>query len=239
MEAYSDGSLAGLRKTMKDTGVDISVVLNIATNAHQMRSVNDFAASINNEEDIFAFGSVFPFAPDAIDELERIKALGLKGVKFHPEYQGFEVDDPRVFPIYKKASSLGLISVFHAGVDYGFAPPYKAMPKAMAKAASAFDSPVIAAHWGGVNAGDEVLKYLCTENLWFDLSFGYCMMPKYYAQKIIEKHTPDKLLFGTDCPWHRADMEMRLISSLGLSDDDFDKITWKNACALLGIEKQK
>ena len=234
---YSDGSLAGLRKTMKETGVDVSVVLNIATNERQMKSVNDFASSINNEKDIFAFGSVFPFAPDVMDELERIKDLGLKGVKFHPEYQGFEADDPRVFPVYKKVSALGLISVFHAGVDYGFSPPYKAMPKAMAKAASVFDSPVIAAHWGGVNAGDGVIEYLCGENLYFDLSFGYCMMPKHYAQKIAEKHTPDKLLFGTDCPWHRADLEMRLITSLGLSDEEMDKITYKNAQKLLGICK--
>lgn len=239
MEAYTDGTVGGLRSLMKETGVDVSVVLNIATNPHQMTSVNDFAASINNEKDIFSFGSVYPLSPDAIYELERIKSLGLKGVKFHPEYQGFEADDPRVFPVYKKASALGLISVFHSGVDYGFAPPYKAMPKAMAKAISVFDSPVIAAHWGGVNAGEGVLEHLCGENVWFDLSFGYCMMPKYFAEKIIEKHGTDKLLFGTDAPWHKADMEMRLISSLGLLENDLEKIRWKNAAGLLGIEGGK
>ena len=61
------------------------------------------------------------------------------------------------------------------------------------------------------------------------------MMPRYYAEKIVEKHGTDKLLFGTDAPWHRADMEMRLISALKFSDEEFDKITWKNASKLLGI----
>ena len=135
LEPHHNGSLSGLRQTMKDGNVDISVVLNIATNPHQQKSVNDFAAQINDGKTIFSFGSVHPDAPDALCELERIKELGLKGVKFHPEYQGFEVDDEKMKPIYKKVSQLGLIAVFHAGQDYGFAPPYRAMPKAMARAA--------------------------------------------------------------------------------------------------------
>ncbi|MBQ4629783.1 MAG: amidohydrolase family protein [Clostridia bacterium] len=239
MEIYSDGSLSGLKNSMKENGVDISVVLNIATNAHQQKSVNDFAASINNGKDIFSFGSVFPGSDDVLDELERIKALGMKGVKFHPDYQGFEIDDPVMKPIYKKVSQLGLIAVFHAGFDYGFPPPYKAMPKAMARAASWIDSPVVAAHWGGINCGDDVLKYLCGGNLYFDLSFGYCMMPKIYAKRIIEKHGIEKLLFGTDNPWHNARLEMRLLTSLGLEKYEMDSITHQNAMKLLGINHPK
>ena len=236
LEPHHNGSLSGLRQTMKDGNVDISVVLNIATNPHQQKSVNDFAAQINDGKTIFSFGSVHPDAPDALCELERIKELGLKGVKFHPEYQGFEVDDEKMKPIYKKVSQLGLIAVFHAGQDYGFAPPYRAMPKAMARAASRFDSPVVAAHWGGVGAGEEVLKYLCGENLYFDVSFGYGLMPKVYAEAILEKHGAQKLLFGTDSPWHSAHQEMRLLSSLNLSENEKKAIEYGNACALLGID---
>ena len=131
---YTDGTVSGLKDSMKKGGVDASVVLNIATNAHQQHSVNDFAASINDNKTIFSFGSVFPFSEDAFDELERIKELRLKGVKLHPDYQGFNVDDIRLKPLYKKISELGLITVFHAGFDYGFAPPYGATPDKMARA---------------------------------------------------------------------------------------------------------
>lgn len=235
LENYTDGTVSGLKSRMESEGVNASVVLNIATNAHQQQKVNDFAASINNEKDIFSFGSVFPSSPDALHELERIKALGLKGVKLHPDYQGFSVDDEKFIPLYKKISSLGLITVFHAGFDYGFAPPYGATPEKMAKALKYFDSPVIAAHWGGVNCGEAVLKHLCGRDIYFDTSFGYSMMPKYYAEKIIEKHGTDKMLFGTDTPWHTATMELRLLESLGLSEAEMDKITHKNAEKLLGI----
>lgn len=236
LNPYTDGTVAGLKASMQKGGVDASVVLSIATNAHQQKSVNDFAASINNEKDIFAFGSVFPFSEDALDELERIKEMGLRGVKLHPDYQGFNVDDIRLKPLYKKISELGLITVFHAGFDYGFAPPYGATPEKMACALEWFSSPVVAAHWGGVNCGDDVIKHLCGKNIYFDVSFGYSMMPKYYAEKIMELHTPDKMLFGTDTPWHTAEMELRLLGSLGLGADDMDKITHKNAQKLLGVD---
>ncbi|MBQ8740458.1 MAG: amidohydrolase family protein [Clostridia bacterium] len=236
LQPYTDGTVDGLKQSMQKGGVDISVVLNIATNAHQQKSVNDFAASTNNGKDIFAFGSVFPFSDDALDELERIKAMGLVGVKLHPDYQGFNVDDERLKPLYKKISELGLITVFHAGFDYGFAPPYGATPEKMEKALSWFDSPVVAAHWGGVNCNEAVISHLCGKDIYFDVSFGYSMMPKYYAEKIMELHTPDKMLFGTDTPWHTADMEMRLLGSLGINDNDMDKITHKNAQKLLGLE---
>lgn len=236
MEPYTDGTVQGLRDGMAQGQVTASVVLNIATNAHQQRSVNDFAAAINNERDLWAFGSVFPESPDALEELERIKALGLKGVKLHPDYQHFMVDDPKWKPLYRKISSLGLITVFHAGQDYGYPPPYGGTPEKMARALKWFDSPVVAAHWGGMNYGDDVLRYLCGQEVYFDTAFSYAQMPKYYAHAILERHGSERILFGTDTPWHTPAMEMRLLTSLGLSDSELANITHRNAQRLLGIE---
>ncbi len=235
LKPQTDGTLDSLKNEMKKDGVDIAVVLQIATNPKQQTNVNNFAAQINKENNLFSFGSVHPDAPNVIEELERIKELGLKGIKFHPDYQGFFADDEKMKPIYKKISSLGLITLFHAGYDYGFKMPFKCMPDNIINALKWFDSPVIAAHWGGVGAGDEVIKKLCGLPLWFDLSFGYGVMPKSFAESIIEKHTPDKLLFGSDMPWHRPSWEKWLIESLDLSQNDKDKIYYKNALKLLNI----
>lgn len=231
----TDGTLNGLKQSMKNSGTNLSVVLNIATNAKQQQSVNDFAASIDKENDIVAFGSIYPHSEDALYELERIKDLGLKGVKLHPDYQQFFVDDEKMKPIYKKISELGLITIFHAGFDYGFPPPYGATPERMEKALSWFSSPVIAAHWGGIDCYIQVFEKLCGKDIYFDTSFGYSQMPKYYAQKILEKHGTDRMLFGTDSPWHTADMELRLLNSLELSNNDMEKITHINAEKLLEL----
>ncbi len=232
---HTNGTFFDLKRLLKESGIDKAVVLSIATNATQQRNVNDFAASINNGESIFAFGSVFPDAPDVFEELERIKSLGLKGIKLHPDYQGFSVDEQKMKPIYKKIGELGLITIFHAGQDFGFPPPYGATPEKMEKALSWFESPVVAAHFGGVGCGQEVLDHICGKEIYFDTSFSYGTMPKYYAQKIIDTHGADKILFGTDTPWHTAEMEMKLLESLEISHADWEKITHQTAEKLLGI----
>ena len=236
LKPHTSGTYQSLKTSMEKSGVDVSVVLSIATNAEQQKNVNNFAYELSKKEGIVAFGSVYPRAEDALFELERIKDMGLKGVKLHPDYQHFSVDDEKLKPLYKKISSLGLITVFHAGVDYGFPPPYGATPEKMEKALLWFDSPVVAAHWGGLGCGDEVLKRLAGKDVYFDTSFGYGTMPKFYAEKIIEKHGTDRFLFGTDTPWHTAKMEMRLLNTLGLSEAESDKIKYKNALKLLSLE---
>ena len=115
LSPQTDGTVSALKAKMARDGVDISVVQSIATNPRQMTKVNDFAIEINVDPAIVAFGSVHPDAPDALEELERLKAAGLKGVKFHPEYQHFYANDEKMKPIYRKISELGLIALFHAG----------------------------------------------------------------------------------------------------------------------------
>ncbi len=235
MVPQTEGTAASLIAQMDRDGVDLSVVQSIATNPRQQRSVNDFALEINKHDRLAAFGSVHPDAPDALEELERIAGAGLKGVKFHPEYQGFYTDEQRMRPIYKKLSELGLIVLFHAGQDIGFPPPYHCLPEHLLGALKWLDTPVVAAHWGGYNVSLPVLDTLCGENLYFDLSLGYGMVPKPVAQAIVEKHGPDRLLFGSDMPWHRPSMERKLLATLDISDADREKIDWQNAKQLLGL----
>jgi len=235
MVPRTDGTLASLKAGMDRDGVDLAVVLSIATNPKQQHNVNDFAMEMDRDPRITAFGSVHPDAPDALEELERIAAAGLKGVKFHPEYQRFYADEERMKPIYRKISQLGLITTFHAGQDIGFAPPYHCLPEHLLGALRCLDPPVVAAHWGGYCCGMEVLEKLCGENLWFDISMGYGIIPKPIAQAIVDKHGPEKLLFGSDMPWHRPGWELRLLESLDLSETDREKILSGNARSLLGI----
>ena len=87
IQPYSDGTLSDTQKKLKEWGFDGAVFLNIATAARQQITINNTAAQINNNKNYFAFGSVHPDAPDAVEELKRIKSLGIKGVKMHPEYR--------------------------------------------------------------------------------------------------------------------------------------------------------
>ena len=84
-QPFHDGSVSGLLALQKKDGVDYSVVLNIATNPKQQKNVNDFAISLKETDGIIPFGSVHFDSPDALDELERLKESGIKGIKLHPD----------------------------------------------------------------------------------------------------------------------------------------------------------
>ncbi len=158
---HGNGTVQSLVDIQRQNGVDLSIVCNIATKPTQHKVVNDFAASIQAQTPYaIGFGSVHPLAEDALDELDRIKALGLKGVKLHPDYQRFLVDDPRCIPIYEKISRLGLITVFHTGLDLGADGAFENTPERMSHILPAFSTPVVAAHLGGGLDPDSVLRYL-------------------------------------------------------------------------------
>ncbi len=230
----TDGTRECLIALMDKDGVNKSVALGIATNEKQQQSVNDYIFSAKSER-IIPFGSVYPYAENALDELERIKALGFKGVKLHPEYQQFFVDEDFMIPIYKKISALGLIAVFHAGEDFGYPAPYHATPERLRKAAKHIDSPMVCAHWGSAGMGEDVLKYLCDIPVYFDTAFGYGTMPKDRAQRILDKKGAEKILFGSDCPWHAPSWEVNMLNTLNLSEEEKELIFHKNAEKLLGI----
>lgn len=230
----TEGTVESLKARMRADGVDKSVALAIATNEKQQQAVNDYIKSQECEE-IIPFGSVYPWAENALTELERIKSMGMKGIKLHPEYQQFFVDDEKLKPLYKKISKLGLIVLFHAGEDMGYPAPYHATPERLRKAAKWIDSPMVCAHWGGANMGEDVLKYLCDIPVYFDTAFGYAAMPKDRAQRILDKKGAEWILFGSDCPWHAPSWDVRMIETLDLSESDKEKIYHKNAEKLLRI----
>lgn len=234
---FIEGTIESHIENMKKYGVDKSVVLNIATNPKQQTNVNNFAAEINSEK-IISFGSVHPDAPDAIEELYRIKELGLKGIKFQPEYQDFFVDDPKMTKIYETASKLGYVVVFHSGVDIQYFDPIHCTPQRLKDVLSVFKSnggKVVAAHMGGYMMWYDVEKYLVGEDVYFDTSYSYSRMPNMHAKRIIENHGVDKILFGSDLPWSGVHFEKRFIESMEFPCETYEKIMYRNAQNLLKI----
>ncbi len=230
----TDGTLPALRDALIAAGADGAVVLNVATNPQKLTAVNDYAISINHPEALlWAFGSVHPFAPNALDELERLHAHGIRGIKFQPAFQQFYADDPRTFPIYRAAAKLGFVTVFHAGGDLGFREIFST-PQALAAAIPQFDgAPVVAAHFGGYMLWEEALCRLLPLPVFLDTSYSCGRMPFPLAAAMAEAFGPDRLLFGSDSPWSDIADEMGFIRRMGFSPDEEEKIFSGNALRLL------
>lgn len=234
----TDGTLCSLRAVEQTAGVSHCVVLNIATSIAQQHNVNDFA--ISTKDSFFtALGSVHPDAPDALDELERIAALGLKGIKLHPQYQCFYVDEDRLLPIYEKAAKLGLVTVFHAGADIGLPDPWRCTPERLRRALPAFGgAPVIAAHFGGYLLWDDVERFLVGQDVYLDTSYSSGRTPLIQAQRIVRDHGAERILFGSDLPWSAPADEIRFVRHLGVTDKEEALILGGNAVKLLGLGEE-
>ena len=236
IKPFHNGSLDSLISLQKENGVDYSVVLNIATNPTQQKNVNDFAISLKDVDGIIPFGSVHHESPDALSELERLKENGIKGVKLHPDYQDFFVDDPKMFPIYEKIGELGLITVFHSGFDIGYPEPVHCPPEKLAKVLPYFNgAPVVAAHFGGLCARPETLEHLCGKNVYLDTAYCYGMLTPRMAKELIDLHGADKILMGSDAPWNAPWQDIELVKCFDLSEEDEKAVLGENARKLLGL----
>ncbi len=230
---YRDETLESTLKHNAEQGVTHSLALHIATNPTQQEAVNNFAVA-SQCENIFCFGSVHPKSENAIDELHRIKSLGLKGIKLHPDFQNFFVDSTEMHDIYRTCGNLGLIIAFHVGRDPSSPDIVHSHPKSIRKIADLFPTlTIIAAHAGGMDMYDECLEYLCgAKNVYFDTAYASHFLNVEQMKDIIQSHGEDKILFGTDSPWSTAQQEKDFILKCKLGEEIESKIFYKNAFIL-------
>ena len=233
---FYNGTLKGLTDSMEKAGVDISVVQSIATKPHQTPKINEWSYEINKLPNIIAFGSIHPDYEDWRTELHNIKAHGLKGIKFHPDYQGFFVDEDRMIPIYQEAFKLGLIVLFHAGVDIGLPKPTHCTPQRVNRVMDIFEGQkVVFAHMGAYDMWQDVEKYMAGHDFFIDSSFALSKMNREQAMNIIEKHGYNKILFGTDSPWTGQKEEIKFINEFGFSCEVKKALLGENAFNLLEL----
>ena len=236
LEPQTDGTQQGLLDSMNENGVDMSIVMPIATSPTQHTTINSFAKKITDGKRIISFGSVHPRQDDWEETLEYIARSGLKGIKMHPEFQTFFIDEPITEKIVKKCENLGLWVLFHCGEDYGYKPPYHCTPERLRKLLDKTGCKnIIAAHFGGFHMWDEVDKYLIGTDVFMDTSMTSGFLDKDRCRDMILRHGVDKVLFGSDSPWQGQIQAYSYLLSLNLSDEDTEKIKHINAEKILGL----
>ena len=229
----SDGTASGLIKNMDAWHIDISVIQPVITKQSQMRKINEWAASISSDR-LVCFGGIYPHTDDYKRDIDFVASLGLKGLKFHAEYQDFRVDDERMLKTYDYALGKGMIILHHGGYDPAFPPPYKSTPQMFARVAESMRGGVIVvAHLGGHDQWTDVEKYLVGSGIYLDTSMGFEYFPTDLFLRIVEKHGAEKILFGSDAPWSSAGREIEHLRSLPLPKESVDAILGGNAAGLL------
>lgn len=232
VDCQGDGTIGDLLASAGEAGVTHLLVHAVATKPSQVENVNDWiAAHIGGR--VYGFGTVHPDYEDVGREIRRIASLGLKGLKLHPDFQQFVVDDPSLDKVYEAARAAHLPVLFHAGdknTDYS-------SPSRIANVVSRFpDLTVIAAHLGGYSEWSEAERWLIGKNLYIDTSSSIWAIGPQKAAALIRKHGVRRVLFGTDYPLTRHKEELGRFMSLGLTEEENRLILFDNAKRLLKIE---
>lgn len=230
-----DGTRAGLLRQMAAAGIAGALNAPVATRPDQVVSVNTWAAS-QNSWPVLSLGSVHPDFPEVVAELRRVQALGLRGIKLHPEYQAFTPDEPRLEPVWRTCRDLGLCVLIHAGNDWAFKPPCRAAPAVIARVVRAWPGlQLIAAHFGGFERWDDVERELAGLPLFLDTSFAVGFAPDDQVVRVIRRHGVDRVLFGTDAPWQDQPATLAAFRRLPLTPGEQRAILWDNAARCLGL----
>lgn len=235
-----EGTYSHLEKQGKPYGVGGFLILGVATNPTQVRSVNEFIASKVSEScekgyKTVGFMGVHQDTEDFASELDYAVSLGLKGVKIHPDIQGVDIDDRRLFELYSMIEGKYPI-VFHIGDDR---PQYRySSPDKLLHVLKEFPRlTVLAPHLGGYKAWEETFVTIAgNENVWYDTSSALWAITPEYADKIVSKIGTEHLMFGTDYPVKTTGEELERLMKLTLTDKQREDILCNNAMRFLKLK---
>jgi len=235
---FRDGTISSLKESMKNSGIDYSVVLPVATSPKQVESINRLAAELNGKDGIIYAGAIHPDCENIDKILDEIKASNLFGIKIHPDYQEVYFDDRRYLKIIKAAAERDLITITHAGIDVGSPNDVHCTPdmvlNVLEKLKGIIDNKLVLAHLGGCDLPDEVIEKLAGKPVYMDTAVVLDRYPK-KAKEVIIAHGAKKILFATDSPWADQKNYVELLRNFGFDDNTLSLIYFKNAKKLLNI----
>ena len=233
---HSKGTYEDLCNQLDQNGFCGMFFLCVATNPHQVPKVNDTIAHATaqarqNGFEAYGFMGMHQDYSAMADEVERCAAMGLTGVKIHPDIQAVDIDDRRLYPLYESIE--GKMPLF---LHMGDAREQYQYSKAQKLVHVLKDFPklkVLAAHLGSYADWDNAACLYGHENVWYDLSSSLWALTPERAVELIEKCGYDRVLFGTDYPiYHIRDYDA-LFARLPLSEKQREDIYYHNAMRFL------
>lgn len=235
----TDGTLRGLLDSMKGAGISASLVANIATKPSQMMPILNFCREIRSE----AIHPLISFHPsndtyDVEDMFGEAQREGLRGVKLHPMYQGFFIDDKYMYGFYELMASFGFYVMFHTGFDMAFPGNTQADVERVKRVAEWFkDLTIVCTHVGGWKQWDRISCLSRCKNVYTETSMTLTEIGDDEFVKALSHFDEDRILFGSDSPW--TDQKEMLERTLRLKIPDLlkEKMMYQNAEKLLGISR--
>lgn len=227
-----DGKVQTLLDRGDQAGVSEFVILPVATKPERTRHINDFIIrEAAAQPRFYGFGTVHADMEGLMDEVAYIKEKGLHGIKIHPDYQTFAIDDPKMFPVYEEIQG-NMPIVFHMGdLRYDYSHPAR-----LRKVLKLFPNlQVVAAHFGAYQLRDVAMEELTDTNCLFDTSSSLMFMEPGVAERYIRHYGAERFMYGSDFPMWDPAVEIERFRALDLTPAEQEQIAWKTAAQLLNL----
>lgn len=228
------GTAQNLLQRGKEAGISKFIVHSCATTVRQVHPINEFILSeMKKHKEFVGFITLHPeMSSEAIEsEISWSLDNGFKGIKLHPDFQRFFIDEDIAKKIYAKAQNR-LPILFHTG-DKRFE---YSKPLRLANIAKQYpDLTVIGAHFGGYSCWEQIACYKNLGNVYMDTSSSLKFLSKADAKEIIDYFGAQWFFFGVDFPmWNHAE-ELDRFLALDLTEEQRQLILSKNIKRLLNI----
>jgi len=186
---------------------------------------------------LLPFGSVNLSLPAWEDDVRRChEDFKMPGIRLHPNYHGYKLDDPVFRKLLTMAADRGLIVQLAALMeDERTLHPLVRVPRVdFAPLATALkETPkarVVVLNGIGSLRGEPLLRLTATGRVWFDIA---ALEGVAGVAGIIQQMPVDRLLFGSHAPFFYFDSALLKIKESALSDAHAKAICEENARALL------
>jgi hypothetical protein len=160
-----------------------------------------------------------------------VKDEGFVGIKLHPLMHAYVADGDFLDPIMQAAGDLNIPVFIHCGH-----PPFS-LPWSIALLAERFPKvKVIMIHMGhghGVYIDASIKMAKRYDNLYLEMS-GMPMGSK--IKEAYEEVGKDRIMFGTDAPFHHPTVEMQKVLTSGLGEAAIEDVFYNNAAKLLNLK---
>lgn len=234
---HHDGTLAGLLTSMDDAGIARAVICSVATKATQVEKITDWSVAVASDR-IIPFASIHPDYPEPEREIERVVRHGLRGLKFHPQYMDCALDDPRCLRLARAAAKAGLVFTLHGGYHPAYEKEDVSSPLRLRRLHDAVpELRIVACHLGGMGDWQNVLEFLVGTDIYLETSFAPGWCPRDVWQVILAKHSPERVVFGTDSPWQNQAQELADFKALPFTPEALELALSTNAARLLGLSR--
>jgi len=231
--AHTKGTISSLLASMDLAGIDRSVICSIATKPEQFEAILNWSHQISSER-LIPLPSIHPDDPHCVERVYTVQQEGFAGIKMHPYYQNYSLNEERLNPLYEALSDTGLMLVIHCGYDIAYPRIRCADPAGVLSLHNRFPKlRLISTHFGGWDIWDEVEEILIGKEIYMEISFALHYLKKEQVIRMLNNHPPEYLLFGSDSPWVDQTEYITKLKALPLSDKLLFGILGENATRLL------